>query len=71
MKKIVRVRKAMQGLAMALALATTVSGCSIDNANELTKENSIAYESIEETEVKDSVEEKENSSKELEDSNKV
>lgn len=70
MKKIVRVRKAMQGLAMALALATTVSGCSIDNANELTKENSIAYESIEETEVKDSVEEKENSSKELEDSNK-
>lgn len=66
MKKIVRVRKAIQGLAMTLALATTISGCSFDNKTELNNDNSIAYESIEEDVIENTTDEHKQETKENE-----
>lgn len=50
MKKILKSRKAIQGLAMALALATSISGCSFRGSDDLTEKESTVYESVEETE---------------------
>lgn len=44
MKKITRARRAIKGLAMALALATTISGCSFQNTKDLNNENEIVYD---------------------------
>lgn len=62
MKKIVKIRKAIRGLAMALALSTAVSGCSFNNGElDQKNDNRVAYEA----EIDNTVEESHNHQEEV------